>query len=252
VIKFPIQLPKTLTTMTTNLPLPVMLLLTKLTSVAMMLASPVLTVAPPPVFREAVLLPVLADRLTLLTKLVVLFWVVVELSLLFTVVLLVDPSPLPEVLTAVTAPVTGSTSNSVPAEPAIVAPSGDPTILPIHLPAWLMITNHQLPSPETFELATLRTLTLVLELPVFTSLLPPVLREVSLAPVLVLTMTLFSIEASLFWKVLFALLLLTVVLLVESVPLPLLLMAVEPLPQVEQPAFAMVLSGKMMSPSRSP
>jgi len=63
--KSPIQLPNTLTTVTTNLPPPVMLLLTKLTRFAMTLTSPVLIFEFPPVLKFVALPPVFAVRFKL-------------------------------------------------------------------------------------------------------------------------------------------------------------------------------------------
>ena len=70
--KFPVQLPKTLTTVSIRLELPAKLLLTKFTRLAITLVSPVLIVVLPPVLPLAWLWPVLASRLRLLVKLAVL------------------------------------------------------------------------------------------------------------------------------------------------------------------------------------
>lgn len=72
--------------------------------------------------------------------------------------------------------------NSVPGEPATFDPCGAPINLPIHLPASLTMTSHQVPL-SILELATLSTEALVLAFPVVTEELPPVLSLVSLFPV---------------------------------------------------------------------
>src|SRR3989344_1717285 len=73
---------------------------------------------------------VLAERLRLFVILAVLFWTIVLFDSWFMVALFVESDPFPE-LTAVISP-TSLIVNSVPADPAKLAPSGAPKILPIH------------------------------------------------------------------------------------------------------------------------
>src|SRR3972149_7417606 len=110
--------------------------------------------------------------------------------------LFVPPAPFPA-LPAVISPASLMV-NSVPAEPAKLAPSAAPNNFPIQLPASLTITSHQVP-PEMLELAMFKTWASIFAFPVVIDDVPLVLRLGSLSPGVVPQIRLFSILGTFGW-----------------------------------------------------